>query len=186
LLLCREQGWDPLIIKGSYAGALGQPQFMPSSYRYYAMPYNLSTTKVNLFDFEPDVIASIGNYFKKSGWVAGQPIAVLANVTGTKYQQIPSVAGKAKITKPTLTLAELRKDYGITPMGTYPNDLKAIFLTYDMENSQEYWLGFNNFYAITRYNISKHYALAVYQLSEAIKAQYEKTYPATSTTNEAK
>jgi membrane-bound lytic murein transglycosylase B len=186
LILCREQGWDPLMIKGSYAGALGQPQFMPSSYRYYAVPYTANTNKVNLFDFEPDVIASIGNYFKRSGWVAGQPVAVLAKVTGTKYQQLPAIAGKAKIQKPTLTLAEFRKDYGVTPDGQYPDNLKAIFLVYNLENSDEYWLGFNNFYAITRYNISKHYALAVYQLSEAIKEQYEKNYPATSTTNETK
>lgn len=177
LILCQEQGWDPLVIKGSYAGALGQPQFMPSSYRYYAMPYDLTVKKVNLFNYEPDVIASIGNYFKRSGWVANQPIATLATVTGTKYQTLPSIAGKAKIDKPTLTLAEFRKNYGITPTGKYPDNLKAIFLVYNLENSDEYWLGFNNFYAITRYNVSKHYALAVYQLSEAIKDQYEKTYP---------
>jgi membrane-bound lytic murein transglycosylase B len=179
LILSREQGWDPLMIKGSYAGALGQPQFMPSSYRYYAVPYTENTNKVNLFDFEPDVIASIGNYFKRSGWVAGQPVAVLAKVTGTHYQQLPAIAGKAKIAKPTLTLAEFKKQYDVVPtQGTYADNLKAIFLVYNLENSDEYWLGFNNFYAITRYNISKHYALAVYQLSEAIRDQYEKTYPA--------
>ena len=87
LLLCQEQGWDPLTITSSYAGALGQPQFMPSSYRMYARAYD-SGKKPDLFTNENDVIASIGNYFVAHHWQRDQPIATPAQVTGTGFQPI--------------------------------------------------------------------------------------------------
>ena len=175
LILCREQGWDPLTIKGSYAGALGQPQFMPSSYRYYAVSYD-GKSKPNLFNNENDVIASIGNYLKKNGWQANQPIAVIANVTGDKFSGLPPQDKEGRIIKPTMTLAEF-KTYDVLPMTPHLNELSAILMPFQLEDSNQYWLGFMNFYVITRYNTSKLYALAVYQLAEDIKVAYNKQYP---------
>jgi membrane-bound lytic murein transglycosylase B len=175
LLLCREQGWDPLTIKGSYAGALGQPQFMPSSYRYYAVSYD-GKSKPNLFNNENDVIASIGNYFKKHGWQKDQPIAVIAVVKGDKFNTLPPQDKDGKIIKPTLSLQEFA-NYNVTPMTPQASDLNAILMPFQLEDSNQYWFGFTNFYMITRYNTSKLYALAVYQLAEEIKTAYNTKYP---------
>ena len=175
LLLCRDQKWDPLSIQGSYAAALGQPQFMPSSYRAYAKSYQ-DHKHINLFNHDADIIASIANYFYVHGWQRNQPIASKVTVTGNQYKQLPIQDRNSKISKPSMTLQRLQQ-FGVHSQHPYPMDYKATFMRFALKNSQRYWLGFNNFYVITRYNTSKLYALAVYQLATRIKQQYQKRYP---------
>lgn len=174
LLLCREQNWNPLLIQGSYAAALGQAQFMPSNYRTYAKSYR-GNEKVNLFDNNADIIASIANYFYAYGWQRNQPVASKAVVKGHKYQQLPIQDRNSKISKPDLTLAKLQK-YNVKTAAHYPLNYKATFIRFELKKGQTYWLGYHNFYVITRYNTSKLYALAVYQLAMKIKQQYHLRY----------
>jgi len=164
LLLTREQHFDPLALKGSYAGALGIPQFMPSSYRNYAINLN-GTKEADLLNNHADAISSIGNYLKRNGWQANQPVAVhaIANKNVLKsIQQDPL--------KPTDTLATLRKK-GIKWGEKLEPDAKAAFFTVEYDQSIEPWIGLNNFLVISRYNHNLQYVLAVHELSEAIKTQ---------------
>jgi membrane-bound lytic murein transglycosylase B len=178
LLLCREQKLNPLTVNASYAGALGQPQFMPSSYRAYAKSYD-GIGHINLFDSEPDVIASIANYFYHHGWQPEQKIAVKAMIKGNKFEVLlnqSNIGKTSKIVKPGMTIKDLSA-YQVYPVTRLPDDTKVILMAFDLENnSHEYWLGLNNFYVITRYNTSKLYAMAVFELSELIKKRYLEQY----------
>lgn len=166
LLLTRQQGFPVLQLEGSYAGALGEPQFMPSSYRDYAIDYS-GNGKADLFTNSDDAIGSIGNYLQRKGWQRGGLITMRANVKGHDYMSLPST------TKPTMTLKELAR-YGITPVKPLPENTKAMFMAYDNGNEIEYWLGFENFAVIMRYNTSRMYALAVDQLgTEIAKLHHE-------------
>ncbi len=168
LLLAREQGWDAKKVLGSYAGAVGQPQFMPSSYRAYAVDYD-KTGKIDLFDNIDDIIASVANYLSSYGWQMDQPTVSTATLVGDDYKTLPNQS-----TKPQLTLNELAH-YGITTTNTSVNPTtKAIFFNVQInaQGDQQYWLGFHNFYVITRYNTSALYALAVTQLAQAIEQAY--------------
>jgi membrane-bound lytic murein transglycosylase B len=166
LLLARENGLDPLIVKGSFAGAIGMPQFMPTSYRRFAVDFD-SDGKINLWEDVPDVIGSVANYLHFFGWVAGQPIVVPARMSGTDYKDIVE-----KGFKPHLTLAQMLPK-GVEPTDAMPAELVAGLFALDIEQGQDYWLAFNNFYVITRYNRSKNYAMAVYQLATAIARERE-------------
>lgn len=161
LLLTREQNLDPLEPVGSYAGAIGQPQFMPSSYRLYGIDFS-GNHHADLCNNSADAIASVANYFKKHGWQTGEPVAVRANVTGNDYMSCAT-----KSLKPSFSLEELSKQ-GITPKKEAAYKGPAVFMVFD---EHEYWLGFKNFYVITRYNSSRYYAMAVYQLSKAIACE---------------
>lgn len=167
LLLTREMSLDPLTLKSSYAGALGQPQFMPSSYRNYAVD---ATGKgySNLFSNENDVILSVANYFKAHGWLENQPVTVQARVDGSRYEDL-----SCQPNKPQMTIAELAR-YGIRPLKFLPSNEMASFLPLEGIRGQEYWLRLHNFYVITHYNTSPFYAMAVYQLSEKIKERYQR------------
>jgi membrane-bound lytic murein transglycosylase B len=165
LLLTREQHLNPLKITGSYAGAIGQPQFMPSSYRNYAVNFSKSG-KIDLMHNEVDVIGSIANYYSKFGWKMQMPVAVQARVIGDRYDYL---SRKNQLDK-QLSLAEL-SHYGVVPMNRISDDeLKVKVIELDSRYSKEYWLGFHNFGVIKRYNPSDLYAMAVYQLSVYIKA----------------
>jgi len=166
LLLARENGMDPLTVKGSFAGAIGMPQFMPTSYRRFAVDFD-SDGKIDLWENVPDIIGSVANYLHTFGWVAGQPIVVPARISGTEYKEIVE-----KGFKPHLTLTQMLPK-GVEPTEAMPADLVASLFALEIEQSQEYWLAFNNFYAITRYNRSKNYAMAVYQLANAIARDRE-------------
>ena len=165
LLLTREQKLDPMKIMGSYAGAIGQPQFMPSSYRYYAVNFP-GSGKTDLMNDEVDVIGSIANYYRMHGWTSNEPIAVQAVVMGDRYNYL------TKFEKPsqTYTFSDLSR-YGIMPKAKITHDqLRVKIIQLDNRYSTEYWLGFRNFDVIKRYNQSDLYAMAVYQLSYYIKA----------------
>ena len=166
LILAREEDIDILTTTGSYAGAMGYGQFIPSSYRHYAVDFD-EDGKRDLWTSKADIIGSVANYFKEHGWTAGMPVAVLAEVQGDDYQKVLEIGYK-----PNTVLDAMRHD-GITPRTPLPDELLAALIAFEQENGPEYWLGFNNFYAITRYNHSPLYAMAVYQLSEEIRDAYE-------------
>jgi peptidoglycan lytic transglycosylase B len=165
LLLTREQRLNPFKVMGSYAGAIGQPQFMPSSYRAYAVNFS-GSGKIDLMNNEMDVIGSIANYYNKSGWMYGQPIAMQAMILGDRYSYLSQ---KNKIKQP-LTAADLAK-YGIVPKyQIYTSNLKIKVIELQTNYRKEYWLGFNNFDVIKKYNPNNLYAMAVFQLSSYIAA----------------
>jgi len=166
LLLTRENRLDPLAVKGSFAGAIGMPQFMPTSYRRFAVDFD-SDGKIDLWDSVPDIIGSVANYLHSFGWIGGQPVAAPARLSGTDYKDIVE-----KGFKPHLTLAQMLPK-GVEPTETVPADLVAGLFALDAEQGPEYWLALNNFYVITRYNRSKNYAMAVHQLAQAIVRERE-------------
>ncbi|MGY4514900.1 lytic murein transglycosylase B [Lysobacter sp. HA18] len=172
--LGKETGFDITQLKGSYAGAMGWGQFMPSSYREFAVDGD-GDGRRDLFDNKADVFASIANYFaKKGGWVRGGPIAV--RVTHDPSAQ----TFEPEALDPIYTMSELQAR-GYRPLASVPPGVSAVPLRFDGANGVEYWLGFRNFYAITRYNISKHYAMAVYQLAESIAGRDVPPLPAAAT-----
>jgi len=161
LLLAREEKVDPLKLKGSYAGAMGGPQFISSSYRRYAVDFD-NDGKRDIWNNPADMIGSIANYFKVHGWKKDQAITVNANITGTDY-----TSAVTKKLKPRLSLNDLNK-IGVSSSYPLNPDLKATLIELDQVKGKEYWIGLNNFYVITRYNHSAMYAMAAFQLSEAI------------------
>lgn len=162
LLLTREERMDPKAIKGSYAGAMGIGQFIPSSYRAYAVDFD-GDGRRDLWDPE-DAIGSVANYFKRHGWRMDGPVAVEARVRGEDFRKLPR-----KGTKPVVPVSMLAS-HGVEPVsGGLDEVSKVVFLEYDKGPARkEYWIGFDNFYVITRYNRSPLYAMAVYQLSREI------------------
>ncbi len=159
--LGKETGLDITTLTGSYAGAMGWGQFMPSSYREFAVDGN-GDGRRDLFNSTDDVFASIANYFvKKGGWQRGGPVTVRAN----RADNAQDFATEEL--EPLYTLGDLATR-GYRPLAEVAPTQHATLINLDGVNGPEYWLGFQNFYAITRYNISKHYAMAVYQLGEAI------------------
>lgn len=166
LLLAREQKHNPVELTGSYAGAMGYGQFMPSSYRAYAVDFDRDGF-ADIWDNQQDAIASVANYFKKHGWKLGDPVVTHAKVSNPAAVD----ALLTKSLKPSHTLAELAK-HGITPkMSGLSPERRAVLIRHQGEKGTEYWLGFDNFYTITRYNISSMYAMAANQLAEAIRQE---------------
>lgn len=169
LLLTREQHLNPLNVTGSYAGAIGMPQFMPSSYRYYAASFT-KTNSIDLNNNVDDVIASIANYYQQHGWISHQPVAVPANVNTTLFHKMPTI----KYAKNGIPVKALNK-YGITLKESVKDtSLKAKVIALQSGNSTEYWVGFHNFDVIKQYNPNDLYAMAVYQLSDDIKDLQER------------
>ncbi len=166
LLLSREEQVDIEEAKGSYAGAMGQGQFIPSSYRRYAVDFD-GDGRRDLWNSQMDIIGSVANYLHVHGWVRGAPIAEKATLS-----KPPEPAHLEAGTKPSLLLGELRKQ-GIRGTGKHSDDTRVSLLKYDQADGLDYWIGFNNFYVITRYNRSQLYAMAVYQLSEEIRQARE-------------
>lgn len=160
LLLAREQSLDPLTLKGSYAGAMGYGQFIPSSYRAYAVDYD-HDGRADIWNNPVDAIASVANYFARHGWSQGAPVVVPA-LAG----EHPDTSTANALVKPTLSLDELSA-MGYRPAQPVPQ-APAFPLRLEGAEGDEYWLAFDNFYVITRYNRSHRYAMAVYQLSQAI------------------
>jgi membrane-bound lytic murein transglycosylase B len=166
LLLARENALDPLGVKGSFAGAMGMPQFIPTSYRKYAVDFD-GDGGINLWDSTADVVGSVANYLRHFGWVWGQPVTVPARISGTQFKEVLEAG-----LKPQLTLQQMQPK-GVEAIEELPPDVQAGLFSLDAEQGQEYWLALNNFYVITRYNRSKNYAMAVYQLAKAIARERE-------------
>ncbi|AYC34424.1 lytic murein transglycosylase B [Pseudomonas cavernae] len=168
LLLAREQQVDPLTLKGSYAGAMGLPQFMPSSFRAYAVDFD-GDGHINIWSDPDDAIGSVASYFKRHGWVTGEPVVSTAKVSGEQAD-----SGLSPGLDPLKTVGELRA-LGWASHEALRDELAVTAFRLEGEAGAEYWLGLPNFYVITRYNRSAMYAMAVYQLSEAlVKARSSK------------
>ena len=156
LLMARDEQDDPLNLKGSFAGAMGYGQFMPSSYKQYAVDFS-GDGHINLWD-PVDAIGSVANYFKAHGWVKGDHVAVMAN------GQAPGLPNGFKTKYSISQLAAA----GLTPQQPLGNHQQASLLRLDVGTGYQYWYGLPNFYTITRYNHSTHYAMAVWQLGQAV------------------
>jgi membrane-bound lytic murein transglycosylase B len=167
LLLAREQRWDPMAISGSYAGAMGLPQFMPSSYRRYAVDYS-GDGAVDLWGNLPDVIGSVASYLRQFGWKDGDPVVAPVRVDNAEAQALLELG-----IKPSLTVEQWRMR-GVEPMGETAPALAAALFRFDLLGGSEYWLGFDNFYAILQYNRSRNYAMAVHDLAREIVRERER------------
>lgn len=167
LLLAKENDQDPLEIKGSYAGAIGIPQFMPGSQRRYAVDFD-GDGKIDLRSNPTDAIGSVAQFLNRHGWIKDSPVA-LQVLLATEPNPNWLEAGIL----PKLTLTELLKS-NVTPRDALPANTPNKAALIDLvtpDEPTEYWLGFDNFYVITRYNRSSFYAMSVFQLAEAIKAR---------------
>lgn len=167
----REAHIDAGSITGSYAGAMGYPQFIPSSYIHYAVDYDKDGV-TDLVNNPVDAMASVANYFSEHGWKAGLPVAARARLSGDAWKQL--VQDKPK---PATTLREASLA-GAVPVTCQESrycfdglsaDTPVALLEYEGPNGREYWLTTNNFYVITRYNHSNLYGLAAFQLGEELR-----------------
>lgn len=159
LLLARDQQFDMLAIRGSYAGAIGIPQFMPSSYRDYAVDFN-GNHKIDLVREAGDAIGSVANYLKRFGWTGNHPVAVRAKIVRQDWI--------GEITAPR-TLEDWSA-VGIAPSEKLPPDQLGRLVDFTVADGKELWLVFNDFDVITSYNNSDFYAMTVFQLAQELKA----------------
>ena len=162
LLLTREMKLDPLTVKGSYAGAMGAPQFMPSNYRRYAVDAD-ADGRIDLWTNWWDVCASVGNYLKEHGWNAGEPILSEASVDADKSTDLDG--RKLSLTETVESL----KAKGVEFDSSLPPDSPALLIAADEADGVHWRVGYNNFYVITRYNHSALYAMAVFELAAAVR-----------------
>ena len=163
LLLAREEQVDPLNLTGSYAGAMGLPQFMPSSFRAYAVDFD-GDGQINIWNNPVDAIGSVASYFKRHGWQPGESVVSAASVEGELAEQ-----GLTAGLDPLKNVAELR-DLGWTSADPLDEQLPVTAFRLEGAEGAEYWLGLPNFFVITRYNRSVMYAMAVNQLAELMVA----------------
>ncbi len=163
LVMAREEGLDPLTPVGSYAGAMGLPQFMPSSFRAYAVDGD-ADGKRDLWNDWADVFSSVGNYLKVHGWRAGEPVLAAADASSANLEGLDE---KLALTE---TVGSLRAR-GVKFETSQPADSPAMLVALKVAGGTEYRVGFTNFYAITRYNRSHMYASAVSDLADAIGAR---------------
>ncbi len=161
LLLAREEHIDVLKATGSYAGAMGHGQFIPGSYRNYAIDFD-GDGRRDLWRSPRDIIGSVANYLRRHGWRLGAPVAQRARVEGEAYRSLLE-----KGLKPAVKVAELGR-YGVQPVGAADPQARVALIELEQENGPEYWLGYDNFHVITRYNRSPLYAMAVHQLAGEI------------------
>lgn len=167
LVLSEAEGWDTAAVKGSYAGAMGLPQFISSSYRQYSVDFD-EDGKRDLFNSTPDAIGSVANYLATHGWVEGAPIAALWPQSGKIPTLVRSLASKSL--KPDVTAGAVKTlgfESSTLESGTTGKRLLSVMLLKGAQG-EEVWLGYRNFYAITRYNHSRLYAMAVFQLANAL------------------
>lgn len=161
LLLAKEQKFDATKIKGSYAGAMGFGQFIPSSYRHYAVDFD-GDGIADIINNPVDAIGSVANYFKAHGWKPGKPVTVTATASENYNADFAS-----KKLKPKHSVAEFQQQ-GYQPSQQIDSAQLATLMRLEGRDGEELWYGLHNFYVITRYNHSRLYAMAVYQLSEKL------------------
>ncbi|RRV84208.1 lytic murein transglycosylase B [Stutzerimonas stutzeri] len=161
LLLTREEQVDPLTLKGSYAGAMGLPQFMPSSFRAYAVDFD-GDGHIDIWNNPTDAIGSAASYFKQHGWAAGEPVVARAKVSGERFEEGLTVGLESQKNAGEMRALGWQFDKSVA-------DQTAV-TAFRLEGAEgdEYWLGLPNFYVITRYNRSVMYAMAVHQLSQLL------------------
>ncbi len=161
LLLVREEDMQATDAFGSYAGAMGRPQFMPSSYRAYAVD-STGDSKRDIWNNWTDVAGSIANYFVAHKWRSGEDVTTQATLSDRFEGPAPDNQLSADYTVESLS------ESGVMFTTSLKNDSAAQLITYEGAAGTEYWVGFHNFFVITRYNRSVMYALAVHQLGQEI------------------
>ena len=167
LLISRDRGNDVFEIRGSWAGAIGIPQFMPGSYLRFAVDFD-GDGRIDLSGTPADAIGSIANFLKQHGWKPGEPIFLDADTAGEAFR--PYADGEVL---PRFTLEELAKAGATARSGAAAPGTKAALIELETPGrASEYRLGFDNFYVITRYNRSSFYASAVSDLAAALRARY--------------
>lgn len=164
LLLTREEQVDPLSLTGSYAGAMGLPQFMPGSFRAYAVDFD-ADGRIDIWTNPTDAVGSVANYFIKHGWQPGQQVVVRADIKDAARAK----QGLSDNLDPKITVQQLQK-LGWTPREPLDKQRKVTAFQLEAEQGSEYWIGLANFHAITRYNRSVMYAMAVHELAELLSA----------------
>lgn len=170
ILLSELEGWDAVEVKGSYAGAMGMPQFISSSYREYAIDFDGDGTR-DLFNSHADIIGSVANYLDRHGWVKSAPIAERWQLQDQEAKSAAQKLVRSSL-RPAIgadTVRALGFDTPALEKATAPNRLISV-MTMQGSDAEEYWVGYRNFYAITRYNHSRLYAMAVFQLAQAIRS----------------
>jgi membrane-bound lytic murein transglycosylase B len=167
LLLNRATPNVALDAKGSYAGAMGLPQFMPGSYRNYAVDFD-EDGRTDLWGSPADIIGSVAEYFVKHGWQSGQP--VWSEIVGFDAGKLPPIDGGLSLRQPVRAFAEL----GLPAASGVDVASEAAVLLLEERDGARYYLAYNNWYVITRYNRSRLYASAVWTLAEEIRARLEK------------
>ena len=165
LLMTRREKVNPRNVKGSFAGAIGLGQFMPSNYRTFVVDFNKDGKK--RMNSPEDAIGSVAYYFKSHGWHRGQPVAVRVSYPGKRF------TGKRTGYKYRYSRASLKN---IFPKWNFDYHGKVHLIRLKRYGFDELWYGAHNFYVITRYNHSNYYAMAVYQLAEKLKKGYKKKY----------
>jgi membrane-bound lytic murein transglycosylase B len=165
LLMTREQSLDPLDLKGSYAGAMGFGQFIPSSYRSFAVDFD-GDGVADIVNNPVDAIGSVANYFARHHWRQGEAVVLAADVA----KQHDAEVFEAGL-KPKWSVAQLA-DKGVRSYARLDGDAMASAIRFIGDEGEERWLGLHNFYVITRYNHSSMYAMAVYQLSQLVAQRY--------------
>jgi len=164
--LTEQQNWQPETRIGSYAGAMGYGQFMPSSYISYAVDFDNDGAK-DLINNPVDAIGSVAYYFKRYGWKKDQDVIVRARLTNWQASKLSGRSTKTKFTISSL------KEKGVVTSSKIAADTKVSLLTFEHESKNEYWMGLHNFYVISRYNRSHMYSMAAYQLSQQLKKAYK-------------
>jgi membrane-bound lytic murein transglycosylase B len=164
LVLAREGRFDPFPVRGSYAGAIGIPQFLPSSYRRYAVDFD-GDDRRDLVGTPADAIGSVANYYRSHGWRPGETAAVPAEASGSVLDAV------TRDIEPRTPVAELRR-LGVVPLAPVKDDAPAALIAVEGEAGPAYWLGLNNFYVVTRYNRSVNYALAVLELAQELRTAW--------------
>ena len=165
LLLTREEGIDATVPVGSYAGAMGRPQFMPSSFRAYAVDAT-GDGKRDIWGNWADVSGSVANYFVKHGWRTGEEVVAEATLGSQWRGGVPETKNTLKATDTVESLS----NKGVLFATRLCADSKGELLTYQGDAGTEHWVGFHNFFVITKYNRSSMYALAAHQLGQSIEA----------------
>jgi membrane-bound lytic murein transglycosylase B len=170
LWLAHEENIDPLSLKGSYAGAMGWPQFMPSSFRKWAVDFDGDGHR-DIWNNADDAIGSVAHYFQQYGWVPGDDVMVPASVAaGVSVDSL--VSDKFNL---HYTVAELRAK-GVVPQLPLPDNAQAVLVPLEVAPGEtEYWLGLKNFYVITRYNKSTLYARVAQEMAVVLKSRFAAT-----------
>ena len=195
ILLVREENQPITELQGSYAGAMGYGQFIPSSYRRYAIDFDGDGVR-DIWNNPADAIGSVANYFAEHGWRKGETVAVKAivknvdggglidgssRVEGSSFLSADGslsaygsvIDSKFNVSlEPSSTVGEMRQ-LGVMTQIEFDETLEVSPMKLVGKEGDEYWLGMRNFYVITRYNHSRLYAMAIFQLSEALRTSYE-------------
>lgn len=170
LLLAKEDQLDPLTATGSYAGAMGAPQFMPSSYRRYAVDVHTDRRRDLWGDWD-DILASVANYLHQYGWVAGGPV-----LAETRLDPDPSFQIEPHNLELNQTVESLAA-HGVKVEMSVPADTAVVLISAEQRDGPAYRVGFHNFYVLTRYNASARYAMVVHELAQAVAQRVHDTAP---------